>query len=140
MIPHTQKSKISKFWKNQKGVPKTPQKWLFFKNAAKFEFPMVNLVGIDTPCEKKKNQKFSSENHQFFGIFLKIVQKRDPVELKRKKIQKVLLNIKCPQLWIRKSQEISDCYIKPFFFYTEKTTGGGGIHPPPGWIGLIMNS
>ena len=59
---------------------------------------MVILVEIDTPCGKKKFQNFSSENHRFFREFLISMLKSDPLEPKRKKIQKTLLMIKCPKL------------------------------------------
>ena len=38
---------------------KNTQKWFFFKNNVKFEFPMVILVGIDTPHAKIKKIKIS---------------------------------------------------------------------------------
>ena len=149
---------------------------IFFKNNAKFEFPIVILVGFDTPCvkikkfkkskklkrgfkntqkwlffkknqiwtlyvcfirywylkcQKNKNKNLSSENDQFLCKFLKCRPKSDPLEPKRKKIQKNLFMKKCWKLWFRKSHKILARYSVPFLFYPKKTTGGVESPPPP---------
>ena len=54
--PIWKNQKIQNFEKSKRGTKNT-QKWLFFKNNAKFEFLVVILAGIDTPYEKLKKIK-----------------------------------------------------------------------------------
>ena len=59
----------------------------------------------------KRLENFSKnfENHHFLVQILKYMQKSDPLQPKPKKIQKNVLNKKCPQLPFGKSQKISEC-------------------------------
>ena len=59
----------------------------------------------------KRLENFSKnfENHHFLVQILKYMQKSDPLQSKPKKIQKNVLNKKCPQLPFGKSQKISEC-------------------------------
>ena len=145
-----------KFWKKfwiffSSGVSISTKLTMGNQNFAKFGFPLVNLVGIDTPLEKKNFQNFlkmvlrytknvkkkffsifvvflqiwsqylnfswkrlenfskNFENHHFLVQILKYMQKSDPLQPKPKKIQKNVLNQKCPQLPFGKSQKISEC-------------------------------
>ena len=98
LIPHMQKSKNSKISKIQKGVPKIPKNDFFSKIMSNLNSPWSFQQKLIPHVAKKNFQNFSSENHRFFCEFLISMLKSDPIEPKRKKIQKTLLMIKCPKL------------------------------------------
>ena len=96
----TCKNQKFKNFQNPKRGTKNTQKWFFFKNNVKFEFHMVILVEIDTPCGKKKISKFFLWKSSIFSWISDIYAKKWPPRAKTKKDTKNFINDKMSKTMI----------------------------------------
>ena len=87
----------------------------YTKNVKKFFFSIFVVFlqiwsqYLNFSWKRLENFSKNFENHHFLVQILKYMQKSDPLQPKPKKIQKNVLNKKCPQLPFGKSQKISEC-------------------------------